>query len=222
MPDSRIGGGESLANIQSIDLPREGIDVVDTRLRLRRRGKCLNLIYLRGICLQIHSAVARHNNRVRDRHHRRSGVRGNLVHGGHRRLHRQRVDEHHQPCVEHQRLADDIGRGWIAGSAGGVTVEAAFAIAALVVVLALCVSGLTAVSMQVRCVDAAREAARLAARGDDGSAAPAAQGIAPDGAAVRLRREGELVVATVTARSPLLPGITIAAEATAAAEPGPR
>ena len=46
-----------------------------------------------------------------------------------------------------------------------VTVEAAFAIAALVVVLVLCVSGLTAVSMQVRCVDAAREAARLAARG---------------------------------------------------------
>ena len=38
--------------------------------------------------------------------------------------------------------------------------------AALVVVLILCVSGLTAVSMQVRCIDAAREAARLAARGD--------------------------------------------------------
>jgi hypothetical protein len=61
-----------------------------------------------------------------------------------------------------------------------------------------------------------------AARGDDGSASGAAQGIAPDGAAVRLRRDGELVVATVTARSPLLPGITIAAEAVAAAEPGPR
>ncbi|MET0758101.1 MAG: TadE family type IV pilus minor pilin [Mycobacterium sp.] len=91
--------------------------------------------------------------------------------------------------------------------------------AALVVVLVLCVSGLTAVSMQVRCVDAAREAARLAARGD-GSASGAAQGIAPDGAAVQLRRDGELVVATVTARSPLLPGITITAEAVAAAEPG--
>ncbi|AGB26130.1 hypothetical protein Mycsm_05964 [Mycobacterium sp. JS623] len=84
----------------------------------------------------------------------------------------------------------------------------------------LCVAGLTAVSMQVRCVDAAREAARLAARGD-GSAAVAAQRIAPDGAAVQLRRDGELVVANVTARSPLLPGVTIAAEAVAAAEPGP-
>jgi hypothetical protein len=87
-------------------------------------------------------------------------------------------------------------------------------------VLVLCVSGLAAVSMQVRCVDAAREAARLAARGDGGSASTAAQGIAPDGAAVRLRRDGELVVATVSARSALLPGITIAAEAIAAAEPG--
>jgi hypothetical protein len=86
----------------------------------------------------------------------------------------------------------------------------------------LCVAGLTAVSMQVRCVDAAREAARLAARGDDGSAAVAAHRVAPDGAVVELRRDGELVVATVTARSPLLPGVTVAAEAVAAAEPGPR
>jgi hypothetical protein len=101
-------------------------------------------------------------------------------------------------------------------------VEAAFAIAALVVVLILCVSGLTTVSMQVRCVDAAREAARLAARGDDGAASGAAKRIAPDGAAVQLRPDGQFVVAIVTAKSPFLPGITIAAEAIAAAEPGPR
>jgi hypothetical protein len=71
--------------------------------------------------------------------------------------------------------------------------------AALVFVLILCVSGLTAVSMQVRCIDAAREAARLAARGDGGSASNAAQRTAPDGAAGQLRREGDFVVATVTA-----------------------
>jgi hypothetical protein len=76
-------------------------------------------------------------------------------------------------------------------------------------------------SMQVRCIDAAREAARLAARGDDASASGAAQRIAPDGAGLQLRRDGDLVVATVTARSSMLPGITIAAEAVAAAEPGP-
>lgn len=88
--------------------------------------------------------------------------------------------------------------------------------------LVLCVSGLTAVSMQVRCIDAAREAARLAARGDDGSASGVAKRIAPDGASVQLRPDGEFVVAIVTANSPLLPGITIAAEAVAAAEPAPR
>ena len=77
-------------------------------------------------------------------------------------------------------------------------------------------------SMQVRCVDAAREAARLAARGDDGSASGAAQVIAPDGATVQLRPDGEFVVARVTAKSPLLPGLTIAAEAVAAIEPGSR
>ena len=86
--------------------------------------------------------------------------------------------------------------------------------------LTLCVSGLTAVSMQVRCVDAAREAARLAARGDDALAAEVARNTAPDGAAVQLRRNGDLVVASVTARSALLPGVTVAAEAVAAVERG--
>ncbi|WP_414684853.1 TadE family type IV pilus minor pilin [Mycobacterium sp.] len=81
-------------------------------------------------------------------------------------------------------------------------------------------SGLTAVSMQVRCVDAAREAARLAARGDDALAAEVARNTAPDGAAVQLRRNGDLVVASVTARSALLPGVTVAAEAVAAVERG--
>jgi hypothetical protein len=101
-------------------------------------------------------------------------------------------------------------------------VEAAFAVVTVVVVLLLCVAGLTAVSMQVQCVDAAREAARLAARGDPGSATEVARGIAPAGAVLRLHRDGEFVVATVSARSPLLPGIAIAARAVAAAETGVR
>lgn len=85
-------------------------------------------------------------------------------------------------------------------------------------VLLLCVGGLTAVSTQIRCVDAAREAARLAARGQDGS--DAARAIAPDGAVVQVRREGQLLVATVSASPVLLPGITVEARAAAAAEPG--
>ena len=77
-------------------------------------------------------------------------------------------------------------------------------------------------SMQVRCIDAAREAARLAARGDDSSAMQTAHDIAPMGAIVQMRREDELVFATVTTRSVLLPGITIGAEAVAAVEPAVR
>jgi hypothetical protein len=98
-------------------------------------------------------------------------------------------------------------------------VEAALGVATLVVVLVLCLAGLTAVSMQVRCIDAAREAARLAARGDERSAIAAARGVAPGGAAVELRRDGEFVVATVTARSTLLPMLHIAATGASVVEP---
>ncbi len=83
----------------------------------------------------------------------------------------------------------------------------------------MCVSGLTAMSMQVRCIDAAREAARLAARGDDEHAAQAARNIAPVDATVDVRRDGGSIVATVATRSILLAGITIRAEAVAAIEP---
>ena len=85
----------------------------------------------------------------------------------------------------------------------------------------LCLAGVTAVSMQVRCVDAAREAARLAARGDERSAVDAARRLAPGGALVRVRRDGEFMVATVTAHSKLLPTLDIAAQAVSAAEPSP-
>jgi hypothetical protein len=76
-----------------------------------------------------------------------------------------------------------------------------------------------AVVIQVRCVDAAREAARLAARGD-GSGLAAAHAVAPAGAAVELRRHGGYFIARVTCRSSMLPGVVIAAEAVSAAEPG--
>jgi hypothetical protein len=97
-------------------------------------------------------------------------------------------------------------------------VEAAFGVATLVVVLMLCLAGIAAVSMQVRCIDAAREAARLAARGDERSAVAAAHGVAPSGAALQLRRDGDFVVATVTARSNLLPALRLTATAVAAIE----
>jgi len=87
------------------------------------------------------------------------------------------------------------------------------------VVLVLCLAGVTAVSMQVRCVDAAREAARLAARGDQRAGVDAARRIAPGGAQVQVRRDGDYLVATVIAHSKLLPTLDIGARAVSAAEP---
>ena len=86
-------------------------------------------------------------------------------------------------------------------------------------VLVLCLAGVSAVSMQVRCVDAAREAARLAARGDDRSALDVARRIAPPAARIQVRRDGDFLVATVVANSKLLPTLDITAKAVAAAEP---
>ncbi|HEY9304709.1 MAG TPA: TadE family type IV pilus minor pilin [Mycobacterium sp.] len=97
--------------------------------------------------------------------------------------------------------------------------EAALGVVTLVAVLVLCLAGVTAVAMQVRCIDAAREAARLAARGDEHAAIATAHGIAPGGALVQLRRDGEFVVATVTARSSLLPALEITANGVSAVEP---
>jgi hypothetical protein len=99
-------------------------------------------------------------------------------------------------------------------------VEAALAILSLVAVLALCLAGLSAMSVQVRCIDAAREAARLAARGDHGNAVATAHRVAPEGASVSVRTEGDLVVATVSATSPLLFGLRLGASGVSAMEPG--
>lgn len=105
-----------------------------------------------------------------------------------------------------------------AGERGSSTVEAAFGVAALVSVLLLCLAGLAALAGQVRCVDAAREAARLAARGDVAAATRAAERIAPAAAQIRVRRDGDFVVVTVGAGVALLPGLRLGAESVAAVE----
>lgn len=102
---------------------------------------------------------------------------------------------------------------------GAVTVEAAFALAAIVATVILCAGALLAASAQVRCVDAAREAARLAARGDRANAVEMARKAAPPQTEVELRREGQYVLADVSAPTPLLPGLVLRAEAVAALEP---
>jgi hypothetical protein len=97
-------------------------------------------------------------------------------------------------------------------------VEAALAIAALVTVLVLCLGGLSAIAGQIRCIDAAREAARLAARGDETSARAVVHAVAPPGAQLRISRDGDFVIADVSADHLLLPGISLAARAYAADE----
>ncbi|MGK8510762.1 TadE family type IV pilus minor pilin [Nocardia asiatica] len=101
-----------------------------------------------------------------------------------------------------------------------MTVEAALALTAVLAAVVLCLGALLAASTQVRCVDAAREAARLAARGDRGNALVAAQRIAPPSADIALRTEGTRAIAVVSARTPLLPLLTLRAEAIATLEPG--
>lgn len=80
---------------------------------------------------------------------------------------------------------------------------------------------------QVRVVDAAREAARVAARGeDDASAVTVGRQVAPAGSRFEVSRPGDEVVVSVGAdvRGPggvfgFLPPVTVTARAVAAEEP---
>ncbi|WP_232715631.1 TadE family type IV pilus minor pilin [Gordonia metallireducens] len=101
---------------------------------------------------------------------------------------------------------------------GMVTVEAAYAVAAIVVAVLLAVGAIGGVTAQIRCTDAAREAARLTAAGDD-SAREVAKRTVGDRAVVSVSVQGERVVAQVRTSVPLLPGLTLSAQAVAAKEP---
>ncbi|MFC4605923.1 TadE family type IV pilus minor pilin [Rhodococcus kronopolitis] len=96
--------------------------------------------------------------------------------------------------------------------------ESAIALASITVVVVLCLGAILAVSAHVRCVDAAREAARLVARGDRDEAVPAALRVAPRGARAELQEAAGYVTATVSTGVSLLPMVTISASAVAALE----
>jgi Flp pilus assembly protein TadG len=107
-----------------------------------------------------------------------------------------------------------------------VTAEFAVALPAFMVVLAVAIAAVVAVTAQLRCVDAASVAARMAARGDDTAAIRAsALATAPRSAELRLARTASVVTATVSARlsvpglGVVLPSIVICAHSVAAAEP---
>lgn len=106
-----------------------------------------------------------------------------------------------------------------------VTAETAVVLPVLLLVLAGAVAAVVVVGAQLRCVDAAREGARAAARGEDTAAVTAlVASAAPDGARTTVSEGGEEVRVTVTARvAPLGPvplRVTVSAEAVALREPG--
>lgn len=102
---------------------------------------------------------------------------------------------------------------------GAVTVEAAIALASITVVLVLALAGVMAVGVQVQCLDAAREAARLTARGEADRAVAVAQQVAPPGASVVVSAGATLITVRVSASARLLPGLDLHGEAVAVPEP---
>ncbi|HEY3262229.1 MAG TPA: TadE family type IV pilus minor pilin [Pseudonocardiaceae bacterium] len=108
------------------------------------------------------------------------------------------------------------------GERGSTTVEAALAVCAVIVVLAMALAGSAAVLAQLRCTDAAREAARLVARGEPDRAEEAARRIAPVGARIEVSVHGDEVTVDVGAEpgGGILPGLSVRAQAMAVLEPG--
>jgi hypothetical protein len=107
--------------------------------------------------------------------------------------------------------------------AGAVTVEAALALCGLAVFLGMAIGAVVAVTDAVRCVDAARELVRAAARGEPGRGRDIAAALAPPGARLVLTGGAgpdDPLVAEVTAE-PLGPlPLSVHGRAVAAPEPG--
>jgi len=106
-----------------------------------------------------------------------------------------------------------------------VTAETAVVLPVLLLVLAAAVAAVVVVGGQLRCVDAAREGARAAARGEPVAVVvELAARAAPDGARVEVTGAGTTVTVTVTAGlQPLGPvplRVPVTATATGVREPG--
>jgi hypothetical protein len=99
-------------------------------------------------------------------------------------------------------------------------VEAALALCGLAVFLAVAVGAVAATVASVRCVDAARELARLAARGEPERGREVAAVLAPDGAVLHLVVRGDEILAEVTVE-PVGPlPLRVGGRAVAVLEPG--
>ncbi len=107
---------------------------------------------------------------------------------------------------------------------GMATAELAVVLPALVLVVAAALTAVSVLLAQLRCVDAAREGARAAARSEPAEVArSAAARVAPPAAVVEIGTEGEDVRVTVSATAGhvggLLPTFRVTATAVALREP---
>ncbi|MEV6305136.1 TadE family type IV pilus minor pilin [Actinoplanes sp. NPDC051861] len=106
---------------------------------------------------------------------------------------------------------------------GAFTAELAAGLPALVLLLLVGMAAVSAVMVKAQCLDAAREAALAAARGEPSLAVAAAT--APEDADISVSFGVESVTAVVSARVRVLggdlPGVTVRAKAVAAREPEP-
>lgn len=101
-----------------------------------------------------------------------------------------------------------------------MTVEAAIALGTLAVVTLAAIGTVLTTVASVRCVDAAREAARLVARGEPQRARAVAAELAPPGALIELVVDGEDIRVAVVA-PPVRPlPFRVSGRALAVLEPG--
>lgn len=103
---------------------------------------------------------------------------------------------------------------------GAVTVEAALALCSLAVVTVAAVGSVAAVASSIRCLDAARELARLAARGEPERGHDVARRLAPPGARIELATVGDEITVTVSAAPVELLPVRVGGRAVAVLEPG--
>jgi Flp pilus assembly protein TadG len=90
-----------------------------------------------------------------------------------------------------------------------VTAEFVVVLPAIVLALLIGVAAVSAMTMRMRCADAAAVGARLAARGESRDAViAAATRVAPADAVVHVLSTSGTVQVTVTARAPLIPAST--------------
>jgi len=108
----------------------------------------------------------------------------------------------------------------LGGDRGAVTVEAAVALCSLVLVLGLALAAMSAVVATVRCIDASRELARLAARGEAERGRVVAVELAPSGALLELVWTADAVRADVSVQLVRPLPMRISGRAVAALEPG--